>query len=72
VSKCPFRKKHFKTGARITVTVSSKKMLKLHAIDDTMPVTPGIQVVEVTAPATAENYSEVVAAVSSFCEYLAP
>jgi len=72
VSKCPFRKKHFKTGARKTVTVSSKKMLKLHAIDDTMPVTPGIQVVEVTAPATAENYSEVVAAVSSFCEYLAP
>ncbi|KAG6768463.1 mediator of RNA polymerase II transcription subunit 18 [Populus alba] len=64
---------HFKRGAWITVTVSSiNKMLKLHAIDDTVPVTLGIQVVEVTAPATSENYSEVAAAVSSFCEYLAP
>ncbi|KAD6119025.1 hypothetical protein E3N88_10296 [Mikania micrantha] len=67
---------HFQRGAQITVTVSSySKMLKLHAtesIDDNVPVTPGIQMVEVTAPASAENYSEVAAAVSSFCEYLAP
>ncbi|XP_011099079.1 mediator of RNA polymerase II transcription subunit 18 isoform X2 [Sesamum indicum] len=62
-----------KRGAQITVTVSSiNKMLKLHATDDAVPVTPGIQLVEVTAPASSENYTEVVAAVSSFCEYLAP
>ncbi|OMO56115.1 Haloacid dehalogenase/epoxide hydrolase [Corchorus capsularis] len=64
---------HFRRGADITVTVSSvNKMLKLHATDEAVPVTPGIQLVEVTAPATSENYNEVVAAVSSFCEYLAP
>lgn len=64
---------HFQRGAQITVTVSSiNKMLKLHAIDDAVPVTPGIQLVEVTAPASSENYNEVVASVSSFCEYLAP
>nr|GEZ43787.1 mediator of RNA polymerase II transcription subunit 18 [Tanacetum cinerariifolium] len=64
---------HFQRGAQITVTVSSvSKMLKLHAIEDTVPVTPGIQMVEVTAPASAENYNDVAAAVSSFCEYLAP
>ncbi|KAH1082653.1 hypothetical protein J1N35_022414 [Gossypium stocksii] len=64
---------HFQRGAQITVTVSSvNKMLKLHATDEAVPVTPGIQLVEVTAPATSENYNEVVAAVSSFCEYLAP
>lgn len=64
---------HFQRGAQITVTVSSvNKMLKLHATDEAVPVTPGIQLVEVTAPATSENYAEVVAAVSSFCEHLAP
>ncbi|XP_031251672.1 mediator of RNA polymerase II transcription subunit 18-like [Pistacia vera] len=64
---------HFLRGAQITVTVSSiNKMLKLHATDEAVPVTPGIQVVEVTAPATSENYTEVAAAMSSFCEYLAP
>ncbi|XP_034676255.1 mediator of RNA polymerase II transcription subunit 18 [Vitis riparia] len=64
---------HFQRGASITVTVSSvNKMLKLHATDEAVPVTPGIQMVEVTAPASSENYSEVAAAVSSFCEYLAP
>ncbi|GFZ10278.1 mediator of RNA polymerase II transcription subunit [Actinidia rufa] len=64
---------HFQRGAQITVTVSSvNKMLKLHATDEAVPVTPGIQLVEVTAPASSENYTEVVAAVSSFCEYLAP
>ncbi|XP_060963327.1 mediator of RNA polymerase II transcription subunit 18 [Cannabis sativa] len=55
---------NFQRGAKITVTVSSvNKMLKLHATD---------QLVEVTAPATSENYSEVASAISSFCEYLAP
>ncbi|ONI35154.1 hypothetical protein PRUPE_1G518900 [Prunus persica] len=64
---------HFQRGTQITVTVSSvNKMLQLHATDEAVPVTPGIQLVEVTAPATSENYTEVVAAVSSFCEYLAP
>ncbi|XWS33347.1 hypothetical protein CRYUN_Cryun22dG0073900 [Craigia yunnanensis] len=64
---------HFQRGAQITVTVSSvNKMLKLHATDEAVPVTPGMQLVEVTAPATSENYNEVGAAVSSFCEYLAP
>ncbi|KVH98376.1 hypothetical protein Ccrd_023406 [Cynara cardunculus var. scolymus] len=64
---------HFQRSAQITVTVSSvNKMLKLHATDEAVPVTPGIQLVEVTAPASAENYNEVAAAVSSFCEYLAP
>ncbi|GAB2291342.1 Mediator of RNA polymerase II transcription subunit 18 [Dionaea muscipula] len=64
---------HFQRGAQITVTVSSvNKMLKLHAIEEAVPVTPGIQLVEVTAPASADNYPEVAAAVSSFCEYLAP
>ncbi|XP_010928796.1 mediator of RNA polymerase II transcription subunit 18 isoform X3 [Elaeis guineensis] len=62
-----------KRGAQITVTVTSaNKMPKLYATDEAVPVTPGIQLVEITAPAAAENYSEVVAAVSSFCEYLAP
>ncbi|RYR35401.1 hypothetical protein Ahy_A10g050552 isoform E [Arachis hypogaea] len=60
-------------GAQITVTVSSiNKMLKVHATDEAVPVTPGIQLVEVTAPATGETYAEVASAVSSFCEYLAP
>lgn len=64
---------HFYRGAQITVTVSSvNKLPKLHAVDEAEPVTPGIQLVEVTAPATSDNYGEVVTAVSSFCEYLAP
>lgn len=64
---------HFQRGAQITVTVSTvSKMPKLHAIEEAEPVTPGIQLVEVTAPAPSDNYSEVAAAVSSFCEYLAP
>ncbi|XP_073298337.1 mediator of RNA polymerase II transcription subunit 18-like isoform X1 [Primulina huaijiensis] len=64
---------HFLKGAQITVAVSSiNKMLKLHATDEAVPITPGIQIVEVTAPASSENYTEVAAVVSSFCEYLAP
>ncbi|XP_057975399.1 mediator of RNA polymerase II transcription subunit 18-like [Malania oleifera] len=64
---------HFQRGAQVTVNVSSiNKMPKLHATDEAVPITPGIQVVEVTAPASSENYTEVVPAMSSFCEYLAP
>lgn len=64
---------HIQRGAQINVTVSSvSKMLKLHATDDAEAITPGIQLVEVTAPASADNYSEVAASMSSFCEYLAP
>jgi mediator of RNA polymerase II transcription subunit 18 len=64
---------HFQRTAHISVSVSSvNKMPKVHAIDEAVPVTPGMQIVDVTAPATSENYSEVAAAVSSFCEFLAP
>lgn len=64
---------HFHRGVQIRVAVSSvNKMLKLHATDEAVPLTPGIQLVEVTAPASSENYTEVAAAVSSFCEYLSP
>ncbi|KAF3784696.1 Mediator of RNA polymerase II transcription subunit 18 [Nymphaea thermarum] len=63
----------FERGARITVAVTSvNKMPKLHATDEAVPVTPGIQLVEVTSPAAADNYTDVVAAISSFCEHLAP
>ncbi|MQL69338.1 hypothetical protein Taro_001640, partial [Colocasia esculenta] len=64
---------HIQRGARITITVTSiNKMPKLHSIDEAVPVTPGIQLVEVTSPAAADNYNEVAAAISSFCEFLAP
>uniref|UniRef100_A0A1J3G510 Mediator of RNA polymerase II transcription subunit 18 n=2 Tax=Noccaea caerulescens TaxID=107243 RepID=A0A1J3G510_NOCCA len=64
---------HFKRTAHISVSVSSvNKMPKIHAIDEAVPVLPGMQIVDVTAAATPENYSEVAAAVSSFCEFLAP
>lgn len=64
---------HFQRAAHISVSVSSvNKMPKIHAIDEAVPVTPGMQIVVVTAPATPENYGEVAAAVSSFCEFLAP
>ncbi|XP_073060424.1 mediator of RNA polymerase II transcription subunit 18-like [Primulina eburnea] len=64
---------HFHKGAQITVAISSiNTMLKLHATNEAVPLTPGIQIVEVTAPASSENYTEVAAVVSSFCEHLAP
>ncbi|KAM3227757.1 hypothetical protein ACQJBY_059468 [Aegilops geniculata] len=63
----------FQRGAQFTVTVTSaNKMPKLHATDEAVQVTPGIQLVEITAPAAANNYNDVVSAVTSFCEYLAP
>ncbi|CAN8283888.1 unnamed protein product [Cochlearia groenlandica] len=64
---------HFQRNTHMSVSVSSvNKMPKIHAIDEAVPVTPGMQIVDVTAPATPENYAEVAAAVSSFCEFLAP
>ncbi|KAJ4977470.1 hypothetical protein NE237_002576 [Protea cynaroides] len=61
----------FQRVAKITVTVTSvNKMPKLYAINDAMPVTSGIQLVEVTAPASPENYTEVVAAVWAFVNIL--
>ncbi|CAA6661616.1 unnamed protein product [Spirodela intermedia] len=45
---------------------------ELHATEEAVPVTPGIQLVEVTAPAAGDNYNEVAGAISSFCEFLAP
>lgn len=63
----------FNRGAQINVTVTStNKMPKQHAIDEAVPVTPGLQIVEITAPTASDNYSEVVSAICSFCEYLAP
>ena len=60
-------------GARITVSVTSVNRLpRLHAVEEATPVTPGIQLVEVNAPATGDNYSDVASAISSFCEFLAP
>ncbi|KAL6551644.1 Mediator of RNA polymerase II transcription subunit 18 [Orobanche gracilis] len=73
VSKNALRLFYALGGAPITVTVSSvNKMLKLHATDEAVPLTPSIQLVEVTAPASSEKYAEVGSAVTSFCEYLAP
>lgn len=68
----------FQRGAQFTVTVTStNKMPKLHATDEAVQVTPGIQLVEITAPALTapaapNNYNDVVSALTSFCEYLAP
>ncbi|KAL4575312.1 hypothetical protein LXL04_022154 [Taraxacum kok-saghyz] len=62
---------HFQRGVQIAVTVSYvNKMLKLHATDEAIPVTPSIQLVEVTAPASAENYTDVAAAISSITQIL--
>ncbi|KAJ0785666.1 hypothetical protein HanOQP8_Chr02g0045831 [Helianthus annuus] len=51
---------HFQKGAQITIMVSSYskiKMLNLHAtelIDNNVALTPSIQMIEVTAPASTE------------------
>ncbi|KAJ4758278.1 Mediator of RNA polymerase II transcription subunit 18 [Rhynchospora pubera] len=60
-------------GANLTVSVTStNRMPRLHATDDAVPITPGIHLVEITAPAAPENYTEVASAIASFCEYLSP
>ncbi|PRQ21408.1 hypothetical protein RchiOBHm_Chr7g0238911 [Rosa chinensis] len=53
---------HFQRGTQMTVTVTVSlvnKMPQLHNIDEAVPVTPGIQLVEVTASASFETYTEV-------------
>ncbi|EFJ16773.1 hypothetical protein SELMODRAFT_115735 [Selaginella moellendorffii] len=63
----------FQRAFPITVTVTSVcRLPKQHSIDEATPVTPNIQLVEVTAPATADNFSDVVPAISSFAEHLSP
>lgn len=63
----------FQSVVPITVAVTSIwKIPKLHAIDEAVRITLGIQLVEITAPASPDNYNEVVAAMASFAEYLAP
>lgn len=65
---------NFQRGsAKISITVITvNKIPKLHAIDEAVPVTPGMQLVQVTAPATADNYGEVAASITSFCDHLSP
>lgn len=60
-------------GANLTVSVTSaNRMPRLHATDEAVPITPGIQLVEITAPAAPDNYTDVASAITSFCEYLSP
>ncbi|KAH9315989.1 hypothetical protein KI387_024616, partial [Taxus chinensis] len=64
---------HIQRAVRITVSVTTvHKIPKLHAIDEAVPVTPGLQLVEVSASSTSDTYQEAVAAISSFSEFLAP
>eukprot|EP00850_Spirogloea_muscicola_P002970 SM000011S19148 [mRNA] locus=s11:1137987:1139317:- [translate_table: standard] len=56
---------------RIAVT-TVHRLPKLHSIDNAVPVAPEYQVVDITATATSENYSEGVAALTNFAEHLAP
>ncbi|XP_078438925.1 mediator of RNA polymerase II transcription subunit [Wolffia australiana] len=63
----------FQRVVKLTISVTSAHRLpRLHAVDEAAPVTPGIHLVEVTAPASDDNYADVGAAISSFCEFLAP
>lgn len=64
---------HIQRAVRITVSVTSvHKIPKLHAIDEALPVAPGLQLVEVSAPSTSDNYLEAVQAISTFSEFLSP
>lgn len=64
---------HIQRGFRITVSVTSvHKIPKLHAIDEAVPVAPGLQLVEVSAPSTSDNYHDAVTAISAFSEFLSP
>lgn len=63
----------FQRVVPISVRVSSiARLPKLHAVDEAVPVTPNLQLVEVMAAASTDNYTEVVNAISSFAEFLAP
>ncbi|KAJ3679016.1 hypothetical protein LUZ60_017027 [Juncus effusus] len=73
VLKTGFAFKFESRGAHLTVSVTSAhRMPRLHATDEAVPITPAIQLVELTAPAAADNYADVVAAITSFSEYLSP
>ncbi|EFJ06714.1 hypothetical protein SELMODRAFT_48457, partial [Selaginella moellendorffii] len=62
---------HFQRAFPITVTVTSVcRLPKQHSIDEATPVTPNIQLVEVTAPTTADNFSDVVLAISRKLSFL--
>jgi len=64
---------HIQRAVRITVSVTSvHRIPKLHAIDEAVPVASGLQLVEVSAPSTSDNYHEAVAAISAFSEFLSP
>jgi hypothetical protein len=57
----------------ITIAVTALHRLpKTHAVDDVQPITPGLQMVHLTAPASPDNYSDVVNAISALAEHLAP
>lgn len=57
----------------ITIAVTAVHRLpKVHAVDDAQPVTPGLHMVQLTAPASPDNYSDVVNAISALAEHLAP
>ena len=57
----------------ITIAVTAVHRLpKIHAVDDAQPVTPNLHMVQLTAPASPDNYSDVVGAISGLAEYLAP
>eukprot|EP00897_Mesotaenium_endlicherianum_P003153 jgi/Mesen1/2866/ME000174S02117 len=59
------------TWMKVAVT-SVHRLPKLHAVDEAVPLTPGLHLVDLTAPATADNYSDVSAALAAFAEFLAP
>lgn len=56
---------------RVVVT-SVRKIPSLHAIHDSVPLVPGLSLVDLVAPATPESYPKVVEAIVAFAEHLAP
>lgn len=57
----------------ITIAVTALHRLpKTHAVDDVQPITPGLQMVHLSAPASPDNYTDVVNAISALAEHLAP
>ncbi|KAG0587369.1 hypothetical protein KC19_2G159700 [Ceratodon purpureus] len=57
----------------ITIAVTAiHRLPKTHSVDEAQPVTPNLHMVQLTAPASPDNYSDVVGAISGLAEYLAP
>lgn len=57
----------------ITISVTSiHKIPKIFEIDTAEPLTPGLHLVEVSTPTSAENFLEAATAISTFSELLAP